>query len=140
MLSEKKLCENEIYEICKSARDINLNECFRGVRILTPAIGSEHLLERTFACIGKIGSSERILLTDDKLCCFSVTDGWGEKDGYLFALNLGFVFNSEKPVGVKKLKEFIDNPPTSHGFISHMAMGCEIEKAKKILKALSQNQ
>ena len=43
MLSEKKLCENEIYEICKSARDINLNECFRGVRILTPAIGSEHL-------------------------------------------------------------------------------------------------
>ena len=133
MLSEKKLCENEIYEICKSARDINLNECFRGVRILTPAIGSEHLLERTFACIGKIGSSERILLTDDKLCCFSVTDGWGEK-------NLGFVFNSEKPVGVKELKKFIDNPPTSHGFISHMAMGCGIEKAKKILKALSQNQ
>ena len=110
------------------------------MRILTPAIGSEHLLERTFACIGKIGDSERILLTDDKLCCFSVTDGWGEKDGYLFALNLGFVFNSEKPVGVKELKEFIDNPPTSHGFISHMAMGCEIEKAKKILKVLSQNQ
>ena len=134
------MCENEIYEICKSARDINSNDCFRGMRILRQAIGSEHLLERPFACIGKIGNSKRILLTDDKLCCFSVTDGRGEKDGYLFALNSGFVFNSENPVGVKELKEFIDNPPTSHGFIFHMATGCKIETAKKILKALSRNQ
>ena len=90
-------------------------------------------------CIGKIDSSERVFLTDDKLCYFSVTDGWGEKDGYLVALEQGFVFRHDIPMELEDLKAFVADPPEAHGFAANMKRCAEIRIAKTIISILENN-
>ena len=111
MLSKRKEYQNEIYEICKKSGDVSINDRFRGVQFSESALYDKYYAETPCVCIGKIGSSERVFLTDDKLCYFSVTNGWGAKDGYLVALEQGFIFKHDVPMEIEDLKEFVANPP-----------------------------
>ena len=139
MLSERKKKEMEMFTICQTSGDININDRFNGTRYLTPVLFDEYYAKTPCICIGKIGNSERIFVTEDKLCYFSVTYGWGEKDGFLVVLNQGFEFKHDQPMGINELKEFVTNPPETHGFASHMKVGLEITNAKLIIQLLEKH-
>lgn len=136
MLSKRKEYQNEIYEICKKNGDVSINDRFRGVQFSESALYDKYYAEMPCVCIGKIGSSERVFLTDDKLCYFSVTNGWGAKDGYLVALEQGFIFKHDVPMEIEDLKEFVANPPEAHGFAANMKRCTEICIARKIINIL----
>lgn len=97
------------------------------------------MLKSLVFVLEKIGGSERVFLTDDKLCYFSVTDGWGKKDGYLVALNQGFVFRLDTPMELEDLKEFVADPPEAHGFAANMKRCAEIRIAKTIISILEKS-
>ena len=139
MMSERKKKEMEIFTICQKSGDVNINDCFKGTKFLSSVLYDNYYAKTPCICIGKIGNSERVFVTEDKLCYFSVTYGWGEKDGFLVALNQGFEFKHVMPMGIKELKEFIANPPEAHGFASHMKQGLELAVAKKIIELLEKN-
>ena len=103
------------------------------------ALYDKFYAEKPCVCIGKIGGSERVFLTDDKLCYFSVTDGWGEKDGYLVALEQGFVFRHDIPMELEDLKAFVAEPPEAHGFAANTKRCAEIRIAKRIISILENN-
>lgn len=136
MMSKRKMYESKIYTICQTSGDVNINDRFNGVKFMLSVFHAEYYAKTPCICIGKIGDSERVFVTEDKLCYFSVTDGWGVNDGYIFALNLGFEFKHDKPMGIYEIKEFVANTPEAHGFTSHMKKGLEIGVAKKIIKLL----
>ena len=138
MLSKRKEYQNEIYEICQKSGDVSINDRFRGVQFSESALYDKSYAEKPCVCIGKIGGSERVFLTDDKLCYFSVTDGWGKKDGYLVALNQGFVFRLDTPMELEDLKEFVSDPE-AHGFAANMKRCAEIRIAKTIISILEKS-
>ena len=139
MLSKRKEYRDEIYEICKKSGDVNVNDHFTGVIFSESALYDRSYASMPCKCIGKIGSSERVFLTDDKLCYFSVTDGWGEKDGYLAALGQGFVFRHDTPMELEDLKAFVAEPPEAHGFAANIKRCAEIRIAKTIISILENN-
>ena len=139
MLSERKEYRDKIYEICKNGGDVNINDHFTGVIFSESALYDRSYASMPCKCIGKIDSSERVFLTDDKLCYFSVTDGWGEKDGYLVALEQGFVFRHDIPMELEDLKAFVAEPPEAHGFAANMKRCREIRIAKTIISILENN-
>jgi len=139
MLSERKEYRDKIYEICKNGGDININDHFTGVKFPESKLYDESYVSMPCKCIGKIGSYERVFLTDDKLCYFSVTDGWGEKDGYLVALEQGFVFRHDIPMELEDLKVFVAEPPEAHGFAANIKRCAEIRIAKTIISILENN-
>ena len=139
MMSERKKKEMEIFAICQTSGDVNINDRFKGTKFLSSVLYDDYYAKTPCICIGKIGNSERVFVTEDKLCYFSVTYGWGEKDGFLVALNQGFEFKHDQPMGIKELKEFIANSTEAHGFASHMKQGLELAVAKKIIELLEKN-
>lgn len=139
MLSKRKEYRDEIYEICKKSDDVNVNDHFTGVLFSESELYDKSYASMPCKCIGKIGSSERVFLTDDKLCYFSVTDGWGEKEGSLAALGQGFVFRYDTPMELEDLKAFVADPPEAHGFAANMKRHVEIEAAKNIISILENN-
>ena len=139
MLSKRKEYRDEIYEICKKSDDVNVNDHFTGVLFSESELYDKSYASMPCKCIGKIGSYERVFLTDDKLCYFSVTDGWGEKDGYLVALGQGFVFRHDIPMELEDLKAFVADPPEAHGFAANMKRCAEIRIAKTIISILENN-
>lgn len=139
MLSQRKEYQNEIYRICQKSGDVSINDRFNGVHFFGSVLYDKYYETMPCVCIGKIGNSERVFLTEDKLCYFSVTGGWGEKDGFLVALSQGFEFKHDTPMELDDLKKFVSNPPEAHGFASHMKRGIEIGVAKKIINLLENN-
>ena len=136
MLSKRKEYQDEIYEICKNSGDVNINDRFKGVRFSESVFYDKSYASIPCVCIGKIGGSERVFITDDKLCYFSVTGGWRVTDGYLVALNRGFVFKHDIPMELEDLKEFVANPPETHGYAANMKRCTEIRIAKNIINIL----
>lgn len=136
MLSKRKEYQDEIYEICKKSGDVNINDRFKEVRFFESVLYDKTYVEIPCVCIGKIGGSERVFLTEDKLCYFSVTAGWGENDGYLVALNQGFVFKHYTPMDLEDLKAFVANPPEAHGFAANIKRCAETGIAKTIISIL----
>ena len=139
MVSERKKKEMEIFTICQTSGDVNIGNRFKGAKFLSSVLYDNYYAKTPCICIGKIDNSERVFVTEDKLCYFSVTYGWGEKDGYLVALNQGFEFKHDQPMGINELKEFIANSTEAHGFASHMKQGLELAVAKKIIEILEKN-
>ena len=139
MLSKRKEYRDKIYEICKKSGDVNINDHFTGVLFSGSELYDKPYASMPCKCIGKIGSSERVFLTDDKLCYFSVTDGWGEKEGSLAALGQGFVFRHDIPMELEDLKAFVAEPPEAHGFAANIKRCAEIRIAKTIISILENN-
>ena len=139
MMSDRKKKEMEIFTICQKSGDVNINDHFTGVLFSESELYDKPYASMPCKCIGKIGSSERVFLTDDKLCSFSVTDGWGEKEGSLAALGQGFVFRYDTPMELEDLKAFVTKPPEAHGFAANMKRCAEIRIATTIISILENN-
>lgn len=108
MLSEEKEIELEIFEICKNCGDVNTGDRFDGVMY------NSELDDRPCVCIGKTENS-RLFVTEDKLCYFTVSGGWGVKDGKLAGVYISGRIRFEKPAGADELRSYIKNlkPATS---------------------------
>ena len=108
MLSEEKEIRLEILETCKNSGDINVGDRFDGVMYISD------LGDRPCVCIGKT-NSYRLFVTEDKLCYFTASDGWGVKDGKLAGVKIGNLLRFDKPSGADELRSYIKNlkPATS---------------------------
>ena len=133
MLSKEKIFEQTIYEICKNSPDIKVGDRFKGILVKDDYFD---LAKKPCTCIGKIGDTERVLRSDDMLFYFSVTDGWGENDGFLAALGKGFVLRFDAPTDLDGLREFINNPSSAKSMYGNMLRHSEITAAKKIIEAV----
>ncbi|MDD6022565.1 MAG: hypothetical protein ACI4GA_02880 [Acutalibacteraceae bacterium] len=140
MLSAEKMKEKEIRKICLSSGDISVNDRFKGVSFSSERDYDENLSGKTIICIGKADDDERIFCTDDNLCYFGVSDGWGVENGHLVALSKTFCLHFDKPMGIDDLENYIKNKPEVHGFISHMALSSKISAIKKVLSAVKTNE
>ena len=108
MLSEEKEIELEILEICKSSGDVNVGDRFDGVMY------NSEFGDRPCVCIGKTNNT-RLFVTEDKRCYFTVSGGWGVKDGKLASVDIYGQLRFDKPSGADELRSYIKNlkPATS---------------------------
>lgn len=136
MLSAKIFNEKEIYEICQRSAGISVDDRFKGALFFSAQQEDEYLSQTAVMCIGKIYNTERIFRTEDKLCYFGVSVGWGAKDSYLVSLNKKFCLKFDEPMDIKELKAYLENPPVPHGFVSHMSFASKISLIKKVLSVL----
>ena len=102
MLSNDKRIQYETFEICKDSGDVEIGETFNGVMNDT-ALNNEPCV-----CIGKLGD-ERLFRTEDRTCYFTVSDGWGKKDGRLVGMHIGNFLRFDKPSGIEEIRAYIKN-------------------------------
>ncbi len=133
MLSKEKIFEHTTYEICKNSGDINVGDHFEGILVKDDYF---ELAKKPCMCIGKINDTERVFRSDDKLCYFSVKDGWGKFNGYLAALNTGLFLRFNTPTDLNGVRELINNPPPAKSMNGKILRHAEITDAKKIIEAV----
>ena len=102
MLSENERIKYETFEICKNSGDVEIGETFHGV------MNDTELNNRPCVCIGKLGD-ERLFGTEDRTCYFTVSDGWGKKDGRLVGMHIGNFLRFDKPSGIEEIRAYIKN-------------------------------
>ena len=133
MLSKEKIFEHTTYEICKNSGDINIGDHFEGILVKDDLC---ELTKKPCTCIGKINDTERVFQSDDKLCYFSVKDGWGKFNGYLAALSTGFFLRFNAPTDLNGVRELINNPPPAKSMYGNMLRHSEITAAKMIIESV----
>ena len=133
MLSKEKMFKNAITETCKNSKDVETGEHFKGVLVPNDLY---ELSNKPCTCIGKYYDTERFFRSDDMRFYFSVKDGWGESDGYIFALGTGFVLNFTAPTDFNDLKGFADNPPPANSTNGAIIQKAKRTAAKKVLEAI----
>ena len=138
MLSKEKADEFEVFEICKNSRDINIGDSFIGINKRCMRCYSKAFLKKPCRCIGKVDDKQRIFVTDDKRCYFTVSGGWGEKNGVLSFVHLDNDMFFENPTGVNELRDYIDNIPPSKSWIRALSNHSRRSWATKYLETLEE--
>ena len=133
MLSKEKMFKNAITETCKNSGDVETGEHFKGVLVPND---SYELAKKPCTCIGKYYDTERFFRSDDMRYYFSVKDGWGEADGYLAAINTGFVLEFTAPTDYNDLKEFAQSPLYAKSANGAIAQKAKRNAAKKVFEAV----
>ena len=114
MLTEERIGEFEILEICNNSPDIEAGDRFDGIYVNQVWEGfefPEKYAETPCVCIGKTNDERRIFKTENELCYFAVAEGWGEKDGLLVMADAYSLLRFETPTdlhGIKKFAESLD--------------------------------
>ncbi len=103
MLSQKLRKRNRILAVCGGSGDVVRGDAFREVCLAA---------EETFSgphpgavCCGRIGEDEPLFHTLDGQIYFSVRDGWGMKDGALYGLELGILYDFGHPTEEETILE-----------------------------------
>ena len=130
MLPRAEVIKNEIYEICKNSPDVKIGQKFSGVMY------NDELRDKPCRCIGKREDFERYFVTEDELCYFTASDGCGEKDGYLYAVNIYGQLRFEKPTDRNGLRDFIKNFKRPESVVGAVRRHTETIAAGKYIKAL----
>ena len=138
MLSKEKADELEIFEICRNSGDIKIGDCFTGINKKCMKYYSKAFLKKPCRCIGKVDDKQRIFVTEDKRCYFTVSDGWGEKNGVLTFVHLDNDMFFENPTGINELRDYIDSIPPAKSWISAMSGFSRRSWANRYLKALEE--
>lgn len=91
-------------------------------------------------CLGKPDEFRRIFVTDDRRRYFSVCNGWGKRDGKLVALNITDELIFEGPMGVKELREYIDDIPHASGLYENIFRDMKIKYIEQIIGFLQETE
>ena len=132
MLTKEKELELEILEICKNSGDIEVGDRFDGFYGYKCY---DELYDRSFLCIGK-RDNVRLFTTMDKLYYFTVSGGWGEKDGKLVAIGIYGMLHFKVPSGADELRNYISSQKPATGYSSAMLRQARINVAENYLEAL----
>ena len=132
MLTKEKKLEFEILEICKNSGDIEVGDRFDGFYGYKCY---DELYDRSFLCIGK-RDNVRLFTTMDKLYYFTVSGGWGEKDGKLVAIEIYGMLHFKVPSGADELRNYISSLKPATGYSSAMLRQARIKVAENYLEAL----
>ena len=129
MLSKEYETRLEILEICKNSGDIDVGEHFSGVMY------SNELYNKPCVCIGKTERT-RLFRTEDRTCYFTVSGGWGEKEGELVEIEIGSFLRFDKPSGIEEIRDYIDNMPAAHSRTGAIVNDSKRKTANMYIKAL----
>lgn len=138
MLSEELAIELDILEICKNSGDINVGDSFTGIDVRCMNGYSKTFLSKPCYCIGKVGDKKRVFVTDNKRCYFTVSGGWGKKDGVLSFVHLDNDLYFDYPTGINELRDYINNIPAAHSLTGAMISSAKKRRANMYLKALQE--
>ena len=132
MLPKAEVIKNEIYEICKNTPDVEIGQKFSGVMY------NDELGDRPCRCIGKYYDFERLFVTEDRLCYFIASDGCGEKDGKIYAVDICGQLRFEKPTDLDGLKAFVKNFSHADSFVGAVRRHTEKIVAERYIEALEE--
>lgn len=86
------------------------------------------------SCHGITDGEELLVGSDDVRCFFTLKDGWGEKNRWLYALSIGFYIDFGTPVTLELLEKMLSKPASPKGVYTGLA---EQEKRKHIKTIIS---
>ena len=123
--------------ICAKSADVAAGQEFSGCVFAHENSGTAPLKGKKVVCVGKIGDGERVFRTIDGKAYFSVTCGWGEKDGVLCGLSRGFCLPLAAPVTKPEdLQTLLDEPARPASFASALKEQARRSAIKKIIYAM----
>ncbi|MDO4847200.1 MAG: hypothetical protein Q3968_03600 [Clostridiaceae bacterium] len=129
MLSEEKEIELEILEICKNSGDVNVGDRFDGVMY------NSEFGDRPCVCIGKTNNT-RLFVTEDKRCYFTVSGGWGVKDGKLASVDIYGRLRFDKPSGADEIRNYMNSLKPAKGWSSAMLRYGRMTLARSYLNVM----
>ena len=141
MLAKDRMEELAILEICKNSGDIDVGDCFIGIDERCMNGYSKTFLSKPCYCIGKVDDKKRIFVTENKRCYFTVSGGWGEKDGVLTFVHLDNDLCFDYPTGINELRNYVDNIPdipNRQSWTGAMINSSKKRMANMYLKALQE--
>ena len=98
---------------------------------------SKAILKKPCRCIGKT-DDKRIFVTEDRRCYFTISDGWGEKNGILTFVHLDNDMFFENPTGINELRAYVDSIPPAKNWIRALSNYSRRSWATRYLETLEE--
>ena len=133
MLSESVRRKKEVFSICESSSDLNPGDEFKNIIWGDQSDGV--LLPDCFRaiCCGSVSSEEMLFRSEDGRYYFSIKDGWGKKEGVLYGIRKGFLFDFKHPT---KTENIIEECERSKGSYSTWCGCMAYHYRKKVLDTI----
>ena len=137
MITPKTLRKNRIRKVCGNTGDIP-----REARLLSVQLADQNCLmpfpaDTAVICCGRIGDEEALFRTADGQYYFTVLEGWGEKNGSLFGIRIGWIHDFKHPTTVPEALALCRNNPSDYcSYAGMLAYRDRKYKFGEILKVL----
>ena len=136
MLSTKMKNKNRIISICENSDEIKVGDIFDGAEF---ADESEGIKTKIVFC-GKISEEELLFRSLSGRFYFSISDGWGEKNGILYGIKKGFLFDFGHPTTEENITfECEQSLGTYHSSVGAMAYQSKKSVLDKIMIVINEN-
>lgn len=135
----KKL-ENKwrVYSVCRQNMSVKTGDVFRGIRFAEKPYWPKIDFSKQKVCIHGIAYEDELLVSTRKQrYFFTLKDGWGMKDGYLYGMRLGTFMDFGRSVTREEIQEMADSPSKKRGVYTHMSEAMKKEQMKTILKVMN---
>lgn len=138
---EKWENKRQVYSVCRQNMSVKTGDVFRGVRFAEEIHRSEiDFFKREIYVHGIVSENELLVSAEKQRYFFTLRDGWGAKDGYLFGIRLGIFMDFGRSVQREEIQEMADKPLEKRGVYAHMAEVMEKEQMKTILECMNHTE
>ena len=117
---------------------VETGDVFRGIYFAEKPYWPKNDFSKQKVCVHGIAYEDELLVSTEKQrCFFTLRDGWGAKDGYLYGIRLGFFMDFGHSVTRDEIQEMMDNPLEKNGVYARIGEATKKERMKTILKVMN---
>ena len=127
----------EVCHVCRQKVSVNTGDVFYGVHFSKKLDWPKFDFSKQKVCVlGIVYEHELLVSTKEQRYFFTLRDGWGVKDGYLYGMELGMFIDFGHSVTREEIQKIADRPFKKNGVFAHMSEAMEKERMKTILKVM----
>lgn len=129
-----------VRSVCRQNVSVKTGDVFRGIHFAEkPDLPKIGFLKQKVCVHGIIYEDELLVSARKQRYFFTLRDGWGVKDGYLYGMRLGIFMDFGHSVTREEIQEMADSPLEKRGVYAHMSEALKKEQMKTILKVMNNN-
>lgn len=126
-----------VSSVCRQNVSVKTGDVFRGINFAEkPDLPKIDFLKQKVYVHGIAYEDELLVSTKKQRYFFTLRDGWGMKDDYLYGMRLGIFMDFGHSVTREEIQEMADSPLEKRGVYARMSEAAKKERMKTILKVM----
>lgn len=138
---EKLKNKARVRSVCRQNVSVKTGDVFRGIHFAKNPDLPKIDFSNQKVCVHGIAYEDELLVSTKKQrYFFTLKDGWGVKDGYLYGMRLGIFMDFGHSVTREEIQEMADSPLEKRGVYARVSEVAKKERMKTILKVMNNNE
>ncbi len=136
---EKMRIKAEVYSVCMQNTSVEIGDVFGGVRLAKNCTKFDFSNQKV--CVHGIAYEDELLVSaKEQRYFFTLGEGWGVKDGYLYGVSLCRFMDFGRSVTREEIRKMVEKPLKKQGVYARMGEAMEKERMKAILKVMNHTE